>query len=171
MIEIHPNLFIGNQDDYENIVRLQPDWHVVHACKEPYHRQALGYASRGAPKGHPEYLIARRGNILILNMVDADTPAYIPKEIIDATLDFIKTALNYGQRVLVHCNMGMSRSAGIGMLFLAAYTNRFEDMSFIEAEEHYRMIYPHYNPGNGMRRFMQINWDSYLGRTIGESSQ
>ena len=37
-----------------------------------YHRQALGYRSRGAPKDHPEYLVARRGNRLILNIVDAN---------------------------------------------------------------------------------------------------
>ncbi|MBA3045574.1 MAG: dual specificity protein phosphatase family protein [Candidatus Thermoplasmatota archaeon] len=171
MIEIHPKLFIGNQDDYENIVRVQPDWHVVHACKEPYHRRALGYTGRGAPKGHPEYLIAPRGNSLILNLVDADTPAYIPKEIIDAALDFVKTALNNGHRVLVHCNQGMSRSAGIGLLFLAAYTNRFNGMTFPQAEQSYRTIYPLFNPGLGMRRFIEINWNVYLGRNAGELAE
>ena len=80
MKEIFPNLFIGNQDDYESLVRLQDGWKVVHACKEPYHRRALGYSTRGAPKDHPEYLIAFRDNELILNMVDAADVSYIPKE-------------------------------------------------------------------------------------------
>ena len=93
MIEIFPNLFIGAAHDYEFEVKGQPDWMVIHACKEPYHRRALGYASRGAPVNHPEYLIARRENRLILNLVDADNPTYIPKEIIDAALRFINDGL------------------------------------------------------------------------------
>ena len=58
MIEIYPNLFVGDQGDYEYQVKGQDGWAVVHACKEPYHRQLLGYRTRGAPKGHPEYLYA-----------------------------------------------------------------------------------------------------------------
>ena len=52
MKEIYPNLHIGSQDDYENIVKQQDGWFIIHACKEPYHRQALGYSGQGAPKTH-----------------------------------------------------------------------------------------------------------------------
>ncbi|MDZ7721064.1 MAG: hypothetical protein U5K72_19745 [Balneolaceae bacterium] len=69
MTEIQPNLFIGNENDYEFNVKDQEGWSVVHACKEPYHRQALGYSGRGAPKDHPEYLMAKRENRLILKLV------------------------------------------------------------------------------------------------------
>jgi hypothetical protein len=79
MKEIHPHLFVGSEQDYESVVSKQAGWRVVHACKEPYHRRALGYSGRAAPKTHPEYLIARRGDRLILNLVDAPDPAYIPK--------------------------------------------------------------------------------------------
>ncbi len=41
MIEVHPRLFIGTELDYESQVRLREGWWVVHACKEPYHRQLL----------------------------------------------------------------------------------------------------------------------------------
>ena len=57
MIEVYSRLFVGHQGDYDNDVSGRTGWAVVHACKEPYHRQALGYRSQGAPKGHPEYLI------------------------------------------------------------------------------------------------------------------
>lgn len=70
MKEITKNLFIGSQEDYEQDVKFQPDWFVIHACKEPYHRQALGYTGRAAANTHPEYLIAERENRLILNLVD-----------------------------------------------------------------------------------------------------
>lgn len=161
MIEIHPNLFIGNEYDYESQVRQEPGWCIVHACKEPYHRQALGYTQRAASKNHPEYLIARRGNHLILNLVDAPDPAYIPKEIIDAALAFISTSLNSGCRVLVHCNEGCSRSASIGLLYLAKFTDKLPKGEFLEAEATFRTIYPLYNPKTGMRGFMSGNWKEY----------
>jgi predicted protein tyrosine phosphatase len=162
MIEIHPNLFIGNEYDYESKVRHEPGWCVVHACKEPYHRQALGYTARAAPKGHPEYLIARRGTRLILNLVDAPDPAYIPKEIIDAALEFIGTGLTAGNKVLVHCNEGCSRSASIGLLYLAMNTDRLPKGDFLTAEAAFRSIYPPYNPKSGMRGFMIGNWNEYV---------
>jgi hypothetical protein len=161
MIEIHPNLFVGAQEDYEFQVKGQPDWMVVHACKEPYHRYELGYTSRGAPKNHPEYLIAKRGNRLILNLVDADNPDYIPKEIIDSALDFIKNGLSESRKVLVHCNRGESRSPCIGMLYLAAYTDKLPK-EFAIAEQSFCQIYPLYNPSFGMRGFLVRNWDRYL---------
>ena len=83
MIEVSKNLYIGNQDDYEFKVKGSAEWAIVHACKEPYHRNLLGYTGRGAPKEHPEYLFARRNNSLFLNIVDVDSPDYIVKDIID----------------------------------------------------------------------------------------
>lgn len=161
MIEIHPNLFIGNEYDYESRVKNEPGWCVVHACKIPYHKQALGYTTNAAPKDHPEYLIARRGNRLILNLVDAPDPAYIPKEIIDAALEFISTSLQSGNRVLVHCNEGCSRSAGIGLLYLAKNRDKVPNDNFLAAEAAFRSIYPPYNPKSGMRGFMMSNWRNY----------
>lgn len=162
MIEIYPNLFIGNENDYESRVKHESGWCVVHACKIPYHRQALGYSTNAAPKTHPEYLIARRGNRLILNLVDAPDPAYIPKEIIDAALEFINTSLGTtGSRVLVHCNEGCSRSAGIGLLYLAKFTDKVPKGNFIEAEAVFRTLYQPYNPKGGMRGFMTGNWKEY----------
>lgn len=165
MIEIHPNLYIGNESDYERHVRSEPGWCVVHACKEPYHRLALGYTGRAAPKDHPEYLIAQRGDRLILNLVDAPDLAYIPQEIIDTALEYIDTSLRNSNRVLVHCNEGCSRSAGIGLLYLAAYTDQFKGLDFYQAEAMFRSIYPPYNPKAGMRGYMIKNWDIYAGHT------
>ncbi len=146
MIEIHPNLYIGDERDYEFCVKHQEDWRVIHACKEPYHHMALGYRGRGAPKNHPEYLIARRGHRLILNLVDVDDPRYFSKVIIDAALDFIDEGLRAGCRVLVHCNCGESRSPGIGLLYLAAFTDRLP-ANLREAEAAFRSMYPLYSPG------------------------
>ena len=161
MIEIHPNLFIGVVEDYESQAKGKPDWLTVHACKEPYHRHELGYRSNGAPKDHPEYLIARRENRLILNLVDVPNPAYISKEIIDAALEFIHEGLSGSRKVLVHCNLGESRSPSIGLLYLSVYTDTLPK-EFLPAEKKFREIYPPFNPGAGMRGFLVKNWGSYI---------
>jgi len=164
MIEVYDNLFVGNQDDYEREVRFQPDWRVVHACKEPYHRKALSYSGRGAPKSHPEYLIARRANRLILNLVDADDPRYIPREIIDAALDFIHDGLTKGIKTLVHCNLGESRSPAIAFLYLVAHTDRLPSSSLTEAECAFRELYPAFLPGRGIQGFLTVHWGEYVDR-------
>lgn len=158
MKEVYPYLHIGSQEDYESIVKFQSDWFVIHACKEPYHRQALGYSGQAAPKTHPEYLIAYRGDHLILNLVDAPNPAYIPKQIIDEAIKAIHNNIQ-NKKVFVHCNQGMSRSATIGLLYLKAVHAINDD--FAEAEKEYLQLYPWYNPGNGMRIFAFNNWDQY----------
>jgi len=159
MIEIIPNLYIGSQDDYELNVKFLPDWYVIHACKEPYHRQALGYSGRAVANTHPEYLIAERDNRLILNLVDAADPKYIAKEIIDKAVAAIDENIN-SRKVLLHCNQGMSRSATIGLLYLH-HIGIISTSFFKEAETEFKNLYPLYMPGNGMRVFAEQNWDYY----------
>ena len=161
MTEIHKNLFVGNETDYEYKVKNQDGWNVIHACKEPYHRQALGYSGRGAPKDHPEYLLAKRENRLILNLVDAKDSTYIAKEIMDEALQFIDQSLESGRKVLVHCNQGMSRSPGIALLYLAK-EEIIKNDSFQEALAEFETIYPGINMAGGMRGFLEVNWGEYI---------
>lgn len=49
-MELWPGLHVGNELGYENTVRHQTGWIVVHACKEPYHRGALGHCNQGASR-------------------------------------------------------------------------------------------------------------------------
>jgi ATP-dependent DNA helicase RecG len=159
MIEIHPNLYVGHQGDYEYQVKGQDGWAVVHACKEPYHRQLLGYTARGAPKDHSEYLFAERGNRLYLNLVDANDPACIPKEIIDKAIAFTHEKLAEGLKVLVHCNQGESRSPGIGFLYLLRETDVLPQMSLDDALAKFREIYPAFSPSGGISGFIAANWE------------
>lgn len=161
MIEIHPNLFIGHQGDYEHQVQGQDGWAVVHACKEPFHRDLLGYNTRGAPKGNPEYFFAERGNRLYLNLVDANDPAYILKEIIDKALVFIHEKLAQDLKVLVHCNQGESRSPGIGFLYLLRHTDVLPKTSLEEALGAFRRIYPAFHPSGGISGFIAAHWEEY----------
>jgi predicted protein tyrosine phosphatase len=131
---------------------------VVHCAKEPYHREALGYTSRGAPKDHDEYLFAKRDDRLMLNLVDVDDPKYIRPEIVDTALDFIADHLAEGKRVLVHCNQGMSRGPSIAFAYLAR-AGLVAGKTHGAAEECFKGLYPDYAPARGMREYLIENWD------------
>ena len=160
MIEVHSKLWIGAEADYYALTQ-RDEWFVVHACKEPFHRQALGYSGRGAPKSHPEYYLARRGERLILNLVDVDNPAFVAKEIIDAAIDFIDEGLKCGRKVLVHCNQGESRGPSIGFIYLIARTNVLGKESVVAASTRFRDLYPRFNPAGGMTGFIQQHFSTY----------
>lgn len=162
MKEIIENLYVGSQEDYENSVFLPYEWSFVLAAKEPWHRNALGYTGRAAPKNHPEYLMARRDNKLILNLVDAPKPEFFDKRIIDVALDFIEEELNKGKKVGVFCNQGESRSASIALLYLVKHgIIKGEDL--VECEAEFLKVYPKYNPGTGIRGFVKENFKTYAG--------
>jgi hypothetical protein len=156
MIEIFSNLFVGSQSD-EATIRDKTGWFVVHACKEPYHRQALGYTGRAAAKDHPEYLIARREGRLILNLVDVDDVAYVSSQIVDAALEAIQENIAI-RKVLLHCNQGLSRSPSIGFLYLARYSEVFDGLDFESASERFARTYPPYAPAKGMADYVRLNW-------------
>ena len=161
MIEVVKNLFVGSEAD-EARIRSHSGWFVIHACKEPYHRQALGYDGKAAPKTHPEYLIARRDGRLILNLIDAPNMAFIPAEVIDAAVEAI--AENIGKMcVLVHCNQGMSRSPTIAFLYMARHGRAFVGAGFDEARARFVSVYPNYNPGKGAFDYAATNWSKYNG--------
>ena len=160
MIEVYPDLHVGSEYD-EQSLRGQAGWFFIHACKEPYHRQALGYTGRAAAKTHPEYLIARRNGRLILNLVDVDDPNYISPEIIDATLDAIRDNIQT-TKILLHCNQGQSRSPGIALLYLLKSTDILPQNDIAAAIAAFRAIYPPYAPARGMAEYIRLNWHRYV---------
>lgn len=156
MIEVHQNLFVGDAVN-EAEVRGKEGWFVISASKEPWHRKALGYTERAAPKDHPEYLIAIRPKHLILNLVDAADPAYIPDEIV--TMAIATMHLHLGDhKVLVHCNQGLSRSPTLALLYLAQRTERFKGLDYQRSVEQFRTIYPSYAPARGMAEYARAHW-------------
>lgn len=160
MKEVFRNLFVCNQVDYENSVLPESEYSIVLAAKEPFHRSALGYTGRAASKLDPEYLIARRDNKLILNLVDAPKAEFFNKDIIDTALYFIEDELLDGKKVVIVCNKGESRSASIAMLFLIK-NGTLDFDNFVDIEAKFMSIYPPYNPGDGMRGFVLENWEKY----------
>lgn len=164
MVEVYPNLWVGDQNSFELSVKHQQGWVTIHACKHPYHRNALGYSGNSAPKTHPEYLVARRDSEMVLNMIDADNPCFIPKSMVDDALAYIAENLDKGKKVLLHCNQGMSRSLGIALLFLAQ-KGMFAGLPYDQAKIEFRKIYPNFMPAGGVDGFCKVYWSSY--QTIG----
>lgn len=158
--EAYPNLFVGNQSDYEECYYPNEFWSFCLAAKEPFHRQAIGYTGRACDKSHPEYLIARRDNRLILNLVDAPKAKFFDKSIIDAALDFIEEQLSVGKKVLTVCNEGKSRSASICLLYLIKH-GIIKGATLEDCEAEFMKVYPEYNPGAGIRGFVKEHWMEY----------
>lgn len=123
---VHPAMHIGDDSDAHRLLLVQrqiglltrqgwqasvaPGWAVVHAAKSPWHREMVGYADKSAPAG-PEQYVARRDRRLALNLVDMpeQSPALVVP-ILDAAASFVQEQVDAGMSVLVHCNMGLSRS-------------------------------------------------------------
>ena len=167
MLEVYPNIFVGSMIDYETIVSSQTGWAIVHACKEPYHRRAVGYRLWNVPRSHPEYLIARRENRLMLCLLDLPVSLFIKKEMIEQALDFIDEMCASGLKVLIHCVAGRSRSPSITLLYLATRLNVLPTDSFEAAEEAFRRLYPLYKPTRGIREHVRRFWGEYCERGKG----
>jgi hypothetical protein len=169
MTQVYPRLYVGWHFAYDLGIRHLDGWYVVHACKEPYHRDAVGYETEDPPPDHPERLVARRGHRLMLNLLDAADPIPMPREVFDAALAFIHEGLTAGCPVLVHCEAGMSRSPAIALLYLARHTTALPTASYEDAEERFTELYPDYSPGPAIRRFLIDHWTAYARPTDGQA--
>jgi predicted protein tyrosine phosphatase len=126
----------------------------------------LGYETLGAPAGK-NYLMARKGDVMALNIIDVDDPTMIPDEAIDLGLRFIHEMQEKGRILLVHCNAGHSRSTTVTMMYLRAIGELSD--SFIKSEQIFRTIYSPYSPGVGMRAHARARWKSlpnFFGETL-----
>lgn len=157
MEQIIKNLWLGGDTD---VVKAEERGYArLSCCKEGFdsHRSMLGYTTPGAPKGK-DYLHARRGNWMALNLIDVDNPEMIPDEVIDAGLRFIKEQLDAGRKILVHCNAGMSRGPTVTMMFLRAVGEL--PQGFVRARHIFRTLYPQFDPGVGMESHARVRWNS-----------
>jgi predicted protein tyrosine phosphatase len=96
-----------------------------------------------------------------MNIVDAPSPAFFAKEMIDQALDFIDETLDRGLKVLIHCNRGESRSPSIALLYLASRKAALPIVSLEAAEARFRSLYSAYNPKAGIRGFLSMHWSDY----------
>lgn len=129
---------------------------VVHACKEPCHRRAVGYQQRSLDKSHPYYLSYEEDDNLYLNVIDPDIPLF-QIESFQIFLKFAKAAKEKGKPVLVHCNQGQSRAPSFALLFMAKGLGLLPNESYVAARAAFEEKFS-YNPGAGIVKFLENNW-------------
>lgn len=86
-------------------------------------------------------------------MVDAESPVYFPDEMVNAGLEFITERFAEGDCVLCHCNMGLSRSPSMAMLWM--HEHGFLDNEFRYALPQFRKLYPSFAPENGVFQYLK----------------
>ena len=138
----------SSKDDYD---------YVIHACKEPYHRQALGYKGRAAPNDDPEYLVAERGNELCLNLIDSPDMNYISNKVMLIAIYEIVNQLAQNHKTFVHCNEGKSRGPGICLAYMR-HSNQYDNKTYEEAKDEFLKQYPEYNPKSGIEGYLIDRW-------------
>lgn len=165
MKEVINNLYIGTIEEYEAKVQLSPSFKTVIAAKEPYHREYVGYKTRGCPKENPYYYIAEMKDGIICNLIDSDKKEYIPDEIMIPAVKYIRRNLENGEIVFVCCNQGKSRSPVMALLS-AANTTPYNSISFEEAYEKLRNLHPFIEAGNGIYEYARENWTKFQGNDL-----
>jgi hypothetical protein len=159
MIEVAKNVFVGDDAAYEYGWKVADNWAHIRCCKEKGHRQFVGYTTRGCPRDDPEYYYAMRDNAIALNMVDVDSPEFFDKSMMQMGIAF---AIEHSyKKLLFSCNKGESRAPSMAMLYLAII-GRIPQSSFLEAEDAFKKLYPAYNPKNGIRTYLKMNWKEYM---------
>jgi hypothetical protein len=154
--KVYTNLFIGSDDDCNTCI-INPEFYIIHACKT-CHQRAVGYKG-SLPSTHPNYLIYENGAHLFLNMVDMPNEL-LPKftnPIFNCSMNFINREIQ-NKKILIHCNMGQSRSPSIGLAYLAI-TGVISNNSYETAIKEFKVFYPEYLPGAGIMLYMRHNWD------------
>jgi Dual specificity phosphatase, catalytic domain len=158
-VMVHPGLFVGNgQDIYKFAGSL------LHCARDPWYTNAIQRVRH--PEKFPDYgivisgteqmlgLVARLSyNEMALNMVDAASPMYFCDEMVDAGLNFITDRMAEGDPVLVHCQLGISRSPSVAMLWL--YEHGFLDDDFDVAVIQFKRLYPDWTPGHGIWTYLK----------------
>lgn len=155
MKQIFEGLFVGNQNDIP-----LPEMATVHAAKDPYHREAVGYKGALA-NDHPNYLMLKKPDDLYLNMIDPKF-ALLPEwtnPMFEAAILFIAEAIQDDKQILVRCNKGQSRSPSIVLAYMARsgmISNESYELAKAEFSTDY---YPEYLPGEGIQLYLARNWD------------
>lgn len=165
-VMVHDGLFVGNGFDIYKFAGS-----ILHCARDPWFEDAekrclhpklysdYGMTLGGTGTTYKEFLESPKTwirisyNEMALNMVDADSPKYFSDGMVNAGLDFISERMAEGDAVLCHCNLGVSRSPGLIMLWL--WEHGFLDKEFRYALPQFKRLYPAFAPGNGIFKYLK----------------
>lgn len=156
MKEVYKNLFIGSKYDCDECID-NSDYVILHVCKT-CHRELLGDIN----SDDINYLIYKDSRNIYLNIIDMSEELskiytdYIIKEIIIFINMHIKN-----KYVLIHCELGVSRSASIALIYLAK-EGIINNKSFNKALPEFESIYRNYSPSYEFQSYLSNNWDTLM---------
>lgn len=156
--KVYKDLYVGSDQDC--FMDERKEWAVVHACKHPCHQRAVGYKG-SLPKNHPNYLKYKDGSHLYLNLIDPPERPLFCLTSFEEAMVFIEEKIA-NNKVLTHCNEGLSRAPSIVLLYLATVEGVISSSSYSAAMEDFvNQYYPRYNPAGGIRKFLDQNWNKF----------
>lgn len=153
--QVHDNLSFGDISCCRHI--NDGSIAIVHACKEPCHRNAVGYSGRSLSSSHPCYLIFESDFNLYLNLIDPPAPLFMMPSFL-AFMAFVDKHIKH-REVIIHCNLGESRAPSLALLYLAKRTTVLPNDSYENAAQAFAANFP-YSPGQGIRLWLSKNWNN-----------
>lgn len=129
---------------------------TVHACKDPCHKQAVGYEKSLDPT-HPNYLSCERDSHLYLNMVDPPVPLF-KHETFKIFFEFVDRHIA-SKPIVIHCNQGLSRAPSLALLYMAKRLDLVPNSDYASARCAFERQFP-YSPGRGIETFLSAEWSS-----------
>lgn len=147
MVELYQNLYVGSSEDYERIAHKK-GWAFLHVAKYPYFEDLV-------KKKGVSYVW--EGNRMALDLIDKPTfveDKYLAykQEAIMAGQRFVNIHLIEGNKVLIHCNKGLSRSPSVARLYL-------HNLHLAEiTEEMMEILVPNYAPKADIAGVVKTLW-------------
>lgn len=170
MIEITDNIYVGNDQDYNQIINNHfifntNEWAFLHCAKIPFHQKMARY-NRDLPRNHPDYKYKIIGNRMALNLIDFPEYDSIWKEhykvMFHSAVEFLNEQYyEEGKKILIHCNQGISRGPSLAMLFLANI-GFYNYKNFEETEKLFKNDYIKYNPKECIKNNIKNVWQELV---------
>jgi len=134
--EVFPGIIIGGKAAARNkqYLRLLGVTHVLNTAE-----QGVGYLSQGTVNLDKDYYKPVGIEYKGLKLVDIDQTNI--REHVDDVVDFIDSALREGGKVLVNCNLGMSRSAACTIAYLIVRHKMTVNQAISQIRKH-RVVKP-----------------------------
>ena len=150
-VMVHHGLFVGSAADTYKF-----SGSILHCARDPWFVNAANNAKICKTNPQPECngtVIRMAYNEMSLNLVDSSNVKYFNDVTIDPGLNFITHRMSEGDAVLVHCNLGISRSPSIALLWM--WEHGYLDKEFRYALPQFKELYPAYQPGNGVWQYLK----------------
>lgn len=147
-IEIAPDIYIGNKIDYINNKNIP---NVTYIC------------ATNTKDINPYIGNMLKGNILYLDLVDANDIKYINETAINKFIELFKNK-QPKDIFVIFCDEGYSRSPTLAAIALLIKNDkRMLANTFQKLIYQFSLIYPEYKPNSGMLEYLKTFWEKTNG--------